>query len=1003
VILIQPLVSAAVSPSPTNPEFSLRTWQVEQGLPQNSVTAIAQTDEGYLWIGTYGGLARFDGESFKVFSALTVPSLQDDDVVSLFADPSGSLWIGHESGAVTRYRNGQFENMTGAPALVTRKIVAINSDSTGNVWLLYDDGSLRSAAGGHKLPMREGHPGGALEFARDLRGELYVNRAGEVAKFSHGQLETIDFGMFKTSGYVLGIAAAAGGGLWVARDGHLRIWRDGKWSEDRDLSLLGGESISAMVELRDGSVAVGTSDKGCYLIYPGGKASHIDQSDGLPQNWVRTFATDSEGDLWIGIGTGGLVMMKHALFTVLNAPDKWEGHSVLAVASERNGGLWIGSEGSGLYHYLNGVWSHFDQKQGLWNAYVWSVAEDADGLLWVGTWGGGLFQMVGNRCNPVQGFNAGSSPVLALECMPEHGELWAGVGNNLVHWDHGIATDIFKARSGATNNISTVVRDRSGTVWFGITGGGLGRLSNGQLSLFHRNDGLPSERVNCLLPDGAGTLWIGTADAGLGRLKGGKFSTIGEAEGLPSSVICHIVDDGLGFIWLSTHHGILRLAKDELNRCADGRIRSVAAQIYERDDGLPTLEFSGGLKDGGCVDKDGRLWFASSEGLISVNPAEVQPNRTPPPVVLESIQVDGRLLDNSGNAIDGLKLAPNHMRFEFQFAALSFASSNKVRFKYRLLGLDRDWVDSGSKRSASYSQLAPGNYRFQCIASNGDGFWNLKGAQLAFTILPFYWQTWWFIGLSSLSAFLIIAWAARFEVRRKMQRRFAKLEQERAIEGERARIARDIHDDIGANLTRITLLSQSAPSGLNSPTEAGAILHEISSTAREVTESLDEIVWAVNPKHDTLESLICYMAKFTQDFLNSAHVRCRLDLPSIVPDWPLGTHIRHNLFLAFKEVLHNTVKHSGATEVRLALRITADSFVLEVGDNGRGIVTLPAAGSPRVGNGFTNLQHRLAQIGGHYEIASTPCVGTTVLLIVGDLRGSITKAGYNSLPTPQPP
>lgn len=996
--LLPVLVAAAAPANPTNPNFSLRGWQVEEGLPQNSVTAIAQTRDGYLWVGTYGGLARFDGESFQIFSALNIPNLQDDDIVSLYEDEKRTLWIGHESGAVTYYRNGQFEKMALGVATASRKVAAISADSSGNIWLLRDDGSLQSGTDGRVLPKPANHSVGALGLVRDAAGELFVNRGGQVSRIREGKLEPIDFGQATSSGYVLGFASAADGGLWVVRDGRLKKWTSGRWTEDRGQCSFNDSYIPAMTEMLDGSVAIGTNDKGYFLISPNGQVSHFEQSNGLPQNWVRAFCKDREGDLWVGIGTGGLVMMKPTLFTVTNAPDQWQGHTVLSVAPGRGAALWIGSEGAGLYRYMRGEWTHYGQEHGLWNPYVWSVAEDVDGRVWVGTWGGGLYQLREDRFSPVPGFPTGNAPILALECTPEDHGLWAGVGNGLVHWRDGVTTWAFKAGAGATNNISAVVRDQSGVIWFGITGGGLGRLAGGRVSLFHRSDGLASDRVNCLLPEGDGTLWIGTADAGLSRLKGGRFSTIGESQGLPSNVICHIADDSGGFIWLSTHHGILRFAKDELNRCADGHAHSVAGQVYEREDGLPTLEFSGGLKAAGCNTSDGRLWFTSSKGLVSVNPTEVRPNRIPPPVILESVQVDGRIFDNVSKAIDGLKLAPSHMRLEFRYAALSFAAPSKVRFKYRLLGLDSDWIDAGNKRSAAYSQLAPGSYRFQCIASNGYGIWNLKGAELAFTVLPFYWQTWWFLGISGLFTLLVTAWAVRFETRRRMQRRFAVLEQERAIELERTRIARDIHDDIGANLTRITLLSQSAPNGSSQPAEASAILQEISGTAREVTQSLDEIVWAVNPKHDTFESLICYMAKFAQDFLNAAHVRFRLDIPNKVPDWPLSTHTRHNLFLAFKEVLNNTVKHSEASEVRLSLSVDPNSLVLTIGDNGRGM-PIPAEPYGAIcGNGIPNLQHRLAQIGGRYEVVTNSEKGTTVLFTISKIHRTRNGLGHKSRP-----
>jgi signal transduction histidine kinase/ligand-binding sensor domain-containing protein len=987
LLACSPGAAPAAQTEQQNAGFSFRTWQVEDGLPQNSVTSIVQTRDGYLWVGTYGGLARFDGERFQAYSASTTPALQDDDIVSLYEDAPGVLWIGHESGAVSVRRNGRFDVVRRASDSSSLKIVAIGASESGAVWMLRDDGSLQSGAGDRIIPRREGHRPGMLQLARDAAGRLYANRDGQVSRLEgDSRMVPVDFGPASRSDYVLGFCPASDGGLWVVRDDRLGKWKAGAWYDDRGSAGIGQGGVSAMIELADGCVAVGTTDRGLVLFFPDGRIQRFDQGSGLPQNWVRSLQQDKEGDLWIGIGTDGLVMMKPALFSVTNPPDRWEGNTVLSVAPGRGGALWIGSEGGGLYRYDQGTWSHFGREQGLLNLYVWSVAEDEGGVTWVGTWGGGLFRLEGNLCSRVTGLDPGNAPVLAIEPTPEDHGLWAGVGNGLVHWRRGAANWAYKARAGATNNISTVIRDRSGTLWFGITGGGLGMLRGGATTIFTRGDGLASDRVNCLLAEDDGTLWIGTADAGLSRLKGGRFSNIGVSQGLPNSVICHIADDGRGFIWVSTHHGILRFAKGALDECADGASPSVSGLFFERDDGLPTLEFSGGLKAAGCRTTDGRLWFASSKGLVSVNPAQVRPNEMVPPVILETVQVDGHPIDMTAVPAGGLTLAPDHRRLEFEFTALSLASPGKVRFKYRLHGLDRDWVDSGTRRSATYSQLPPGNYRFQCIACNGDGAWNLKGAELAFSVMPFFWQKWWFRSSCVFGLLLATGWAVRHETRRRMQHRFARLEQERAIERERTRIARDIHDDIGANLTRITLLSQSIPAGPDPSAEAAEILHQISGTAREVTHALDEIVWAVDPRHDSFESLICYMAKFAQDFLSAAHVTCRLDLPVRVPDVALGTDIRHNLFLAFKEALNNAVKHAEASEVMLSLRVETDAFILSICDNGRGLFASPGNGVSVRRNGLSNLQCRLSLIGGRCEMAVNGEGGTTVSFIIANIR-----------------
>jgi signal transduction histidine kinase len=315
----------------------------------------------------------------------------------------------------------------------------------------------------------------------------------------------------------------------------------------------------------------------------------------------------------------------------------------------------------------------------------------------------------------------------------------------------------------------------------------------------------------------------------------------------------------------------------------------------------------------------------------------------------------------------------------------------KVRFKYKLDGLEEDWTDVGAKRFAQYSYLPPRDYRFRVIACNNDGVWNTQGASLAFTVLPFVWQTWWFQASSLGSGVGAVGAGAFWISRRRIRRRLELSERQHALERERARIARDIHDDLGASLTRITLLSQSIRSEVEGQSEATAEVDQIYDTARQLTRAMDEIVWAVNPKHDTLDSLVSYLGRFAQHFLAAAPIRCRLDVPLSLPSWALTSEIRHNTFLAFKEALNNVVKHAAATEVRVSLELHPNGFVLSVVDNGRGFkmnLSHPSTAgeleSSRLASGYglANMKKRMEEIGGNCEWTTSPGEGTRVKLRV---------------------
>jgi len=329
-------------------------------------------------------------------------------------------------------------------------------------------------------------------------------------------------------------------------------------------------------------------------------------------------------------------------------------------------------------------------------------------------------------------------------------------------------------------------------------------------------------------------------------------------------------------------------------------------------------------------------------------------------------------------------------RIEFRYTGLSLAAPEKVNFKYKLEGLDRDWIDGGTDRSVVYPFIPPGNYTFHVTACNNDGIWNDNGETLSIRMLPDFWQTWWFRSLSGLAVVGMISSVIWYDARRRLTRKLERLEREQAIERERSRIAKDIHDDLGASLTRITLLSQSARGDLDNAAEAAANLNRIYTTAREVTRSMDEIVWAVNPQHDSLDSLASYLGRYAQEFLGSAGVSCRLDFSVQLPSWPLSAEVRHNLFLAFKEALHNAVKHASATEVRVTLTLRGSVFSLAIEDNGRGF-DVDGRGSEQLhadadrvahGHGLANVRRRLAEIGGRCEIRSAPGRGTLIQFIV---------------------
>lgn len=970
-------------------KFLTRFWQAEDGLPDNAVNAIVQTRDGYLWVGTPGGLARFDGIKFESFDENNTPELKSSHITSLFEDAAGNLWIGHETGELTCYKDGRFESVPINPAWNKPKIWHIGSDPTGDLWLVNEEGVFFRVRDGLTQSPIAGNWAGFSFFNQSASGHMWIACDGVLSSLQNGRLVPLQqFNQASlTNSYVQGVCPSSDGGLWVESEGRLRKWKVNQWVEDLGASPWEYSCVSEFIELRNGMLAIGTVDHGLYLVQPHGETMSLNSTNGLLNNWVRSLVEDREGNLWVGTGSAGLVMVRPTSFRTLEPPDHFKDRAVLSVSAGLDGDLWVGSEGAGLYRYYDKQWTNWDFAAGVSNPYLWSVSADSRGQVWLGTWGSGLLVKRGDHFGTAPGWQDVLAIVTALLRRAD-GDYWIGTGRGLLRYQDGNLTLPIEKVEDPFLDVRAVVEETNGTVWVGMNGLGLGRLENGRARLYHKSDGLASEFVTCLHLDDEGSLWIGTL-GGLNRLKSGRLATINLKQGLPNNFICDIEDDGRGCFWISSHGGIMRVQKRELNRCADGVIQSARFDCYGVSDGLPTTECSGGFQPAGCATTNGWIYFPTSKGVVAVNPDEIRINPLAPPVVLEDVLMDDRRVSGSTNKAALLRIPPGQHRFEFRYTGLSFAVPENVKFKYRLDGIDSDWISVGTKRAVNFNFLPPGHYTFHVIACNNDGIWNDHGAECAFIILPYFWQTTWF----QCIILAVVAGAASagmwYRTRQRMRHKLEQLERQGAVERERARIAKDIHDDLGANLTRINLLSQSVRRAINNPPEAIKDVDRIGDSARHLIRTMEEIVWAVDPQHDTLDSLISYIGKVTQELFSPAGVRYRLDFPAQIPPWPLTAELRHNLFLAFKEAVHNVVKHSAATEVHISLVIEPAAFKLIVEDNGSGFHSeLSPEGSTPQGNrrssrkGLTNMRQRLREIGGCCEIRSEHGHGTRVSFLL---------------------
>ena len=559
-----------------------------------------------------------------------------------------------------------------------------------------------------------------------------------------------------------------------------------------------------------------------------------------------------------------------------------------------------------------------------------------------------------------------------------------GAQNGLGCWN-GQNWKLFTTRDGLSENtVRAIAQDAAGNLWIGTENQGLDFFKDGKfISSRAAENGLPGDDISCLYADKAGALWVGTSGHGLARLQDGKWARYSTKDGLASDSIGYIMEDDASNLWIGSNAGLMRIPKPSLNDFAARMTNVISCRTYGKADGLPTRECSAGSQPAACRTPDGKLWFPTIKGLASVNPADLKPHLQPPSVMIESVLVDGR--EQKTNRLDSvwppsITIPPGGEELEIHYTALNFSAPELVRFKSWLVGHETTWTEATDERVARYPKLPPGDYRFHVEACNEDNVWSgPDAAVLAVTVQPQFWQTGWFRVAVILCLLGIVAAVVRYLSTQKLHRQLQTFQQREALEKERARIARDLHDQLGANLTQVALLGEMAEADKDAPAEVESHAQQICQTARETTRSLDEIVWAVNPANDTLDGLVNYAGKYAQEYLALAGLRCRADLPAQLPAIPIPPEVRHNVFLAFKEAVHNVVKHAQATEARIRLRLEPEIFILEIEDNGRGMGSQPA---PQNRNGLRNMRKRMEDIHGEFSIGPGANGGTIVRLTV---------------------
>jgi diguanylate cyclase (GGDEF)-like protein len=735
----------ALDPALAITQYRHDVWNTRHGLPQSSVEAILQSRDGYLWFGTQEGLARFDGVRFVVYDMGTTAALKHNRVVALAEDRAGALWIGTEGGGLARLHRGAWTAYGAEEGLPNQRVRAIVEDTAGTLWVGTDEGLARLADGRfHAHGTADGLPSDAVRaLAAAADGTLWIGTRRGLARARGGRIEAARLPGAPV-GEILALWADADGTLWAGtRGGLLRV-------RGENVQALGPRDgiprgpVLALWRDRSGSLWIGTEETGLVRL-SGDRASPYTVRDGLANRNVLAIHEDAEGNVWVGTQDGGVTRMADVKFVTYTKQEGLAGDIVWPVLEDRAGNLWLGTGADGLSRLRDGVFRNYTTRDGLSNDSIQALAEDGQGVLWIGTRGGGLNRFKDGRFTTYTSQDGLPSDSVSALKASRDGALWVGTrGGGLARLQDGAFT-VWDTHSGLPDDtVHFIHEDARGALWVATNGGGLAVLRDGAITTYTTRDGLPTDIVNTLHEDAQGTLWIGTYGGGLVRFRDGRFTAYTTAEGLYDNAIFHILEDDLGNLWMSCNKGVFRVSKRELEDLARGARKTLQPVAYGTADGMKHRECNGANQPAGWRTADGRLWFPTIQGVVSIHPARHATNRLPPPVVVEQVNTEEHRLP----AQPSLEFAPGSESFEFHYTALSFSSPERVRFRYKLEGLDRDWVEVGSRRAAYYTRIPPGSYRFVVTAANEDGVWNEQGASVAVRLKPYFFTTGWFYAVS---------------------------------------------------------------------------------------------------------------------------------------------------------------------------------------------------------------------------------------------------------------
>lgn len=988
-------------------EFFVDSWDRNNGFPQSPVHEIAQSPDGYLWIGTERGLVRFDGARFKVFHARDSKVIPAAGVAGIHVDGTGRLWLTFRSyfkdlrDNLVIYERGRFIR----PDLDGCWAGGMHEGRDGRLWAITDRGAMPWNGDGFD-------PEGTLpEFTIDsiakMRSnpglDLWIAWNERIGPTLHPVFpphhDGDDAPQSRYAPVPSQIVPCRDGSGWIIEGGvidgkeHGPVrWR--RWFPDGSLTDpqpfpwpdAPAEFHSALSD-RSNNLWIGAAGQGVYRMSADGTGyDHVADPAGWKNEEIRRLFEDADGNIWAGTQRGALKRISKVPFQALGVGMGMQSDNVYSVAPCRSGGVWFGTNGGRAYRWNDSRLFYLPHSE----SFTWSVMEDRTGTLWEGTYGFGLHRRQhGHRTR----FPVHSDHTFAL-LEDRQGRIWSGGDYGLTCHEHGTLTSHVPPSFDKSRFdwVISLAEDSTGAIWLGTKLGSLHRFQNGRFHTVLHPDPDDQFPVCALYFDPADALWLARFGFGLSRWEHGTFTHFTPDEGLPTATINGILDDRHGFLWMTSKQGVHRISQNDLARFIRGSHDDVIWEHFTEKDGLPSTVCHGEQNQPSlCQTPDGRIWIPTLKGIGVIDPSTLDQRRPPPPVVIEEVTAygegnrviplleQGQFTNGSDAASMTVTVPPGQNHVHIHYTGIDFTEPRQLRFRYRLLGLNSDWRDGQGGRSATYAFLRPGDYRFELMAVNHRGIASAT-AGLDLTVQPLWWQTTvfrLFIGAMFLATGPAIYFARVKQLKRRhrLQARFSQDLIERE-ESERTRIAREVHDGLGQDL----LLAKTR------------VLLELK---RRETSGADREAWETLSGHltDTIEHTrrICHelqpvelgrlgLQRAIGALLNrvgaSGDLRVCQDVDT--PDSALSNTAEIYVYRMIQEALNNVLKHAHASTVFVEVKPEAGRLRIQIEDDGVGFEQGSTPFPPGRGLGLRGMEERTRIIGGEFQILSTPGAGTSI-------------------------